>query len=316
MPAAGEILLRTTRTLWIEPPLRLRGDDGVVGGVAFCGVVDAAADPARGEGGLELAPGTACLVDPVIPCGRCPQCRGGLASVCPSRMVLGLHGRDGGLAERVAVPATNLLPLAGSDSQRALAPLALPIAAIVQLGRGLGLDAASTVTVLGEAPVSLLAAAVLREGSPRVRIVGDDPLVATIAAKWSLPHRPLAETGRRMDQDAVIVAGGDGGLLGIAAAMLRPRGRLGLLAPPRTPVPPAVLASIVERQQAMLGGGLAAPREGLELLRRGTLDLTPLLAPATPPPSDADGEFAIAAGPGRFGLVEFGAISPRPRSLP
>ncbi len=316
VPAPGEVLLRVTRACSIEASLRLRGEDGLAGGIAFCGIVEAAVGGSAGGEGIAVSPGTPCLVDPVIPCGECSQCRSGLAGVCPTRMVLGLRGRDGGFAERAAVPIGNLLPLAAADTLLGIAPLAVPIASIVQIGRRLDLDAASTVTVLGPPPLSLLAAAVLREWSPRVRIVGDDPLVAELAAKWSLRHRPLAEAGRRLDQDAVIVASGEPGLLEIAVEMLRPRGSLGLLAAPREGVPAAVAAAMVDRQQAAIGGGLVPPREGLEVLRRGTLDLASLLAVPTPMPRERSAPFELAASPGRFGVVEFGGIPPRLRSLP
>ena len=41
-------------------------------------------------------------------CLRCDLCRSGLSNHCPHRTVLGIDGRDGVFAERVAVPIRNL----------------------------------------------------------------------------------------------------------------------------------------------------------------------------------------------------------------
>lgn len=312
-PVAGprESLLRPTRAVLIETPLHLRGEEGLVAGCCFCGVVErvpaeAASPPV----------GTLCLVDPFLPCRECPSCRQGLAANCPNRRSLGLRGRDGGLAERVAVPASNLLPLPSGDGGLA-APLALPVAAILQLGRRLGLSAASLATVLGPSPLSLLAAAVLREGSPRVRILSDEAIVEEIAARWSLRHRPLHEAGRRRDQDAVILAGSDAAILSTALELIRPRGSLGLLQAGAGDLPPAGwLAAIVESDLVAMGGGLLPPHDGLELLRRRPLDLATLLAPPLPLASLLQPEFASPHA-ARFTVIEPGELAAvRPRLSP
>jgi threonine dehydrogenase-like Zn-dependent dehydrogenase len=312
-PVAGpqEALLRPARTVLIETPLKLRGEDGLVAGCCFCGVVE--------EGSTHDASppaGTLCLVDPFLPCRECPSCRQGLAANCPDRRALGLRGRDGGLAERVAVPAANLLPLPSGDDGIA-APLAVPVAAILQLGRRLGLSAASMATVLGPSPLSLLAAAVLRERCPRVRILSEEAAVEEIAARWSLRHRPLHEAGRRRDQDAVILAGSDAALLSTALGLLRPRGSLGLLQAGEGDLPPAGwLAALVESDLVAMGGGLLPPREGVEFLRRRPLDLGVLLA-APLPLAALRQPRGVAAPAARFTVIEPSASAAvRPRFSP
>lgn len=299
-PIAGpqDALLRTTRAVLIETPLELRGEEGLVAGCCFCGVVERS--PSHDA---SLPAGTLCLVDPILPCRECGSCRQGLAANCPNRSVIGVRGRDGGLAERVAVPVANLLPLARGEAGLA-APLALPIAAVLQLGRRLGLSAASLATVLGPSPLSLLAAAVLREGSPRVRILSEEAAVEEIAAQWSLRHRPLDEAGRRRDQDAVILAGSHAATLSTALELLRPRGSLGLLQASAGASPPAGwLAAIVESDLVAMGGGLLPPREGLEFLRRRPLDLSALLASPLPLGSLLERSVAVAHS-ARFTVIE------------
>ncbi len=77
----------------------------LVMGHEFAGTVAAAGSTVR-----DLSPGVAVTVYPLITCGRCPACRRGDTSQCPSRQVIGIH-RPGGFAEFVAVPRTSAVPL-------------------------------------------------------------------------------------------------------------------------------------------------------------------------------------------------------------
>ena len=58
----------------------------------------------------ELPRGTLVAVDPNVCCGLCRECRRGDVCLCPRRVALGVD-LDGGLAEYVAVPATQVYPL-------------------------------------------------------------------------------------------------------------------------------------------------------------------------------------------------------------
>lgn len=50
-------------------------------------------------------------VDPNVSCGACPDCRAGRVALCPSRFAFGVDV-DGGLEQRLAVPATQLARMA------------------------------------------------------------------------------------------------------------------------------------------------------------------------------------------------------------
>jgi NADPH:quinone reductase-like Zn-dependent oxidoreductase len=84
------------RGLEIEMP-HILGND-VVGVVARAG-----------EAVRHLAPGDRVLVVPTISCGTCPACLNGDDNLCRDYDVLG-RMRNGGYAEKVAVPAANCLP--------------------------------------------------------------------------------------------------------------------------------------------------------------------------------------------------------------
>jgi threonine dehydrogenase-like Zn-dependent dehydrogenase len=60
-----------------------------------------------------LPDGTAVAVEPIAPCGSCPECQSGAYNLChlgPS-MVIGT-GRDGGMADECLVPPSAIVPLA------------------------------------------------------------------------------------------------------------------------------------------------------------------------------------------------------------
>jgi len=57
-----------------------------------------------------LVPGQRVIVQPGLSCGECPRCLAGEDNYCPRYDVLGYQS-DGGYAEQVAVPATNVIPL-------------------------------------------------------------------------------------------------------------------------------------------------------------------------------------------------------------
>lgn len=60
--------------------------------------------------GVRLDTGERVTVNPLIACGQCDRCLRGLRNVCRTRALVGIQ-RDGGFAERVAVPERCCVPL-------------------------------------------------------------------------------------------------------------------------------------------------------------------------------------------------------------
>ena len=50
-------------------------------------------------------------VNPLVNCGTCPACREGRENLCPQRQIISMPPRQGGFAERVAMPSGNLVEL-------------------------------------------------------------------------------------------------------------------------------------------------------------------------------------------------------------
>jgi 2-desacetyl-2-hydroxyethyl bacteriochlorophyllide A dehydrogenase len=63
-----------------------------------------------GENIEKICEGDKVVVDPIIRCGTCEQCRNGRSNICEKMNLIGLH-RDGAFAEYVAVPAANCYKL-------------------------------------------------------------------------------------------------------------------------------------------------------------------------------------------------------------
>lgn len=149
-PGPGEVLLHIQRTALCgsDCKLWLRGTDLVPGHEIF-GTVD--------QPGHALHGARCCVFIPVH-CGHCASCLRGDTHLCLTESVLMGWNRDGGYAERVAVPQQCLLPVP-DDVEDDLAPLLLDT--IGTAAHGLRTVAplvppeASDVLILGAGPVGL-----------------------------------------------------------------------------------------------------------------------------------------------------------------
>jgi L-iditol 2-dehydrogenase len=113
-------------------------------------------------------------VNPLVPCGRCSQCRAGRSNACPHRRLLGMQV-DGGFAEEVAVPASSLSPLGVLDD--IAGSLVEPVANAVHVAELLPGVLGRHVAVLGAGPIGLSVVAVLRvAGAGRITVI--DPVEA------------------------------------------------------------------------------------------------------------------------------------------
>jgi L-iditol 2-dehydrogenase len=119
-----------------------------------------------------LPDGTAVGVHPEIACRRCPACRGGWHNRCPYREALGLD-RDGGLAELVAVPATQLVPL--GDLDPVIATMLEPLACAVHAADVAGIGTGRPAVVVGAGAMGILCAWVLQAAGSRVAVCQRSP---------------------------------------------------------------------------------------------------------------------------------------------
>ncbi|MGY1782023.1 zinc-dependent alcohol dehydrogenase [Geodermatophilus sp. SYSU D01036] len=289
-PAAGEVLVRVAAT-------GLCGSDVHV---AVEGITPTAFRPitlgheiagtvaAAGKAVTGWDEGRRVCVFPVLFDGTCASCLAGHSEICVARRIVGIHA-DGGLAEYVAVPATNLaaVPDGVPLEQAAICTDAVmtPFHALTEVARvapgesvavigvgGLGLHAVQIARIAGASPV--IAVDTRRTQLERARQSGADVVVDARAEP--VVDAVLAATGGAgVDVAAEFV--GAQATIGQAVECLRIGGRAvvaGLGADPITVLPPTVF---VRRQLQLLGsygGTLATLQRVLQLLATGRLDLS------------------------------------------
>lgn len=243
-----------------------------VGGSDVAGVV-----AATGEGVSGWERGARVVVNPSLWCGRCEWCVRGEHSLCPEYRILGEHTR-GGLAERVAVPARNLLAVPdGVDLERvAAAPLVYQTAWRALITRA-GLRAGETLLVTGGSggvstaaiQIGKLAGARIfavtsgPDNLRRVRDLGADVAIDRLEEDFS--RRAWTETGKR-GVDVAIDGVGEAMWEGLVRA-LAPGGRLVSYGATTGPAGRLDIRRLFWKQVSVLGSTMAGRAEFEEVMR-------------------------------------------------
>ncbi|MFW6146225.1 MAG: MDR/zinc-dependent alcohol dehydrogenase-like family protein [Planctomycetota bacterium] len=209
-------------------------------------------------------------------CGRCDMCTGGLAGHCRRRTVLGIDGRDGAFAEKVAVPVRNLheVPQVVSDDE---AVFAEPLAAALQLTRQIRFDIAQTVVVLGDGRLGQLVARVLRHTCPTLTLVGRHPAKLELAERQHIQTSLADDFVPRQAADVVIDATGTADGLALAMRTVRPRGTIAL----KSTVAGGAsidLSSLVINEVTVVGSRCGPLPDALTALASGDVDVTNLIS--------------------------------------
>lgn len=259
-PAPGEALIRPHRVAITATELAIVGGrlaprfSGVLGH-EFVGTVEAVNlpdDPPPLLRDKRALKGRRVVASPIIACGTCDMCRGGLAAHCRSRAIVGLGsaggsgGRDGVCAERITLPlaALQAVPDGVSDEQAVLAYSVVRAAHAAQIARAAGKGFITVIadTGPGEAAMALLIAQVLALSNRSTRVLSGGEAALAVCERWGLKHRPVDDAGRRQDQDVVVICSAPDNVgipLRTAMQMVRPRGTIVLAAPTLLePLPP------------------------------------------------------------------------------
>jgi len=115
-----------------------------------------------------LEDGTAVGVQPNVGCGRCRSCALGLENRCPDHVDIGIQ-RDGGLAERIAVPEGHVVPLDGFPMD--LAPSIEPLACCLHAVAMLSVDGDEVAVVVGAGTLGVIGMWALQASGARVAVV-------------------------------------------------------------------------------------------------------------------------------------------------
>jgi threonine dehydrogenase-like Zn-dependent dehydrogenase len=188
-------------------------------------------DPSEDATGLNE--GDRVAIFPLLPCGTCYPCQAGRANVCIRFRLVGVH-LDGGLAERLEVPATSVFATGDLDPDGTAFVEPASVAGHA-LARG-RLRPGEQVVVFGAGPIGLATVLAAVQAGARVLVI--DPievrrdLAKQLGAErtvWAAPADLLAETGDWTGGDGlslVIETSGEPGVLPAAVTMVSSAGRV------------------------------------------------------------------------------------------
>lgn len=277
-PVAGpdEAIVRILRAGVCNTDLELaRGYMGFRGvpGHEFVGVVETSPDAAwvgaRVVGEINAG------------CGTCADCLAGDSRHCAGRTVLGIVGRNGTFAERIALPLRNLRRVPDGLST-ALAAFTEPLAAAFAITEQLHVRPVDHVTVLGDGKLGLLVAQVLAGTGCALELVGKHADKLDIVARRGVATAHLdAWTerirggGRKAQRDVVVDATGSAAGFELARAAVRPRGTVVL----KTTCADKLhldTAPIVVDEIRVIGSRCGPFQPALRALAAGIVDVAPL----------------------------------------
>lgn len=215
-----------------------------------------------------------------VPCGSCAICARGDTIHCRQRTAMGILGRDGALAERVALPVANLhrVPPTVRDEQ---AVFAEPLAAALAILDAAHVRPSDRVAVVGDGKLGLLVAQVLHLTGCDLTLVGRHP------ERWSLIERlqpcAVGEVAAHMQHSYDLVVDCTGNPCGLDTArnLVRPRGTL-VLKSTFTDAVPFDLSWLVVDEIRLIGSRCGPFAPALDLLARGMIDTDPLVSAIYP----------------------------------
>lgn len=180
--------------------------------------------------GVSLALGTRITCDPNIACGTCDPCLRGRVNLCARNVAIGIH-RDGGFAERAAIPAHRAISV--PDFLPHHAAFAEPLACTLH-----GLDLGGPVPgerviVLGGGVIGLLAVQLARNAGAEVTLVTRHPSKRDIALHVGASQTAATEAEARaihpQGADLVLECAGVADTVEMAPRLARSGGRVVIL---------------------------------------------------------------------------------------
>ena len=285
-PGPGEVLLRVNACgfchhdlLVMSGTLRRGVAEGVTLGHEIAGTVVAASQDVVG---VQVGDRVVSLL--TAACGKCTRCRAGREHRCLTGGGIG-HGRDGGFAEYVALPATALVPMPDVVADEQAAVLACPVGVALNGVESAGVASGETVVVTGAGGglgVHALQMAAMR--GAQVMAVTTSPGKAD--ALETLGAFVVIEAGESLDFAEVVMAltddtGADAAIDTVGSPLwpatlrcLGQYGRLALLGDVSGEAASVRLAEVIFRDAQILGVSgvsLATLREAVDLAASGQL---------------------------------------------
>ena len=232
-------------------------------------------------------------------CGACATCQAGRRTHCPTRTVLGIRGRAGAFAERLALPIANLhdVPDTIPDEE---AVFTEPLAAALQIQAQVPLRPGQRVLVLGAGRLGTLVARTLARTGAEVRVV------ARLAARRDQLRASGVDAVAPEDvpagsADVVVDCTGHPDGFARARAAVRPRGTI-VMKSTYAGEAAVNLSSVVVDEITVVGSRCGAFAPALELLSARALPVRELVQARYSFARGADA-FAEAAQPGALKVL-------------
>jgi alcohol dehydrogenase len=273
--ADGECLIRVAAAGICGTDLELLRGYAAFSGVPgheFAGVVEEAGETDADWLGRRVAG------EITVGCGACAGCRAAGRGHCDVRTVVGIRGRDGAFAEYLSLPSANLHVLPASlDDETAV--FVEPVAAACRVVEQVAIDEGVRVGVVGAGRLGLLVAQVLREhGADATVIVRSEASRAMAEALgFETADVDRARVSHTRTFDVTVDATGSPGGFAVAHALVRPRGTLVVKSTFHGDTPLS-LSPLVVDEITIVGSRCGPFDRAIDLLRRGRIDVKPLIA--------------------------------------
>lgn len=245
-----------------------RGFRGVMGH-EFVGVVEKVRGPQQGLAGKRV------VGEINLGCGTCDYCLRGLKNHCSDRRVLGIHNKDGAMAEYVTLPVENLIEVpAGLGDEEAV--FVEPLAAAFEVPEQVHIRPSDRVLVLGDGKLGLLASLVLHSMNCDVTLFGRHESKLKIAKKVGISTFLSREGPVKKAYDVVVEATGTAEGLEAALKMTKPRGRI-ILKSTVAAGNVMNLFPVVVDEISVIGSRCGPFGPALSALSEGRIDVKPLI---------------------------------------
>ena len=238
-------------------------------GHEFVGTVEKSPD-------LELI-GTRVVAEINVGCGECSFCRKGLERHCRGRTVMGILGRDGAMAEYIAIPASNLVVVPETlEDERAV--FTEPLAAALEILEQARIEPSHRVLVIGDGKLGLLVSMVLRLTGCDLTLVGKHPRKMAIFADMGGSVQLLDSLiALKAKFDVVVEASGHPSGWDLAVGSVEARGTIILKSTYHgelnfNPAP------LVIDEINVIGSRCGRFGPALRVMERGLVDPTPLIS--------------------------------------
>lgn len=219
-------------------------------------------------------------------CGTCPRCRAGMPTHCQQRTVLGIVQRNGAFAEYLTLPAENLHPVPANISN-AEAAFVEPLAACFEILEQVQIRPTTSVLVLGDGKLGLLAAQVLTLTGANVALRGKHAAKLALAKSWGVKTiHATADTASEtvpaeQGYDIIVEATGSATGLDTARRMIRPRGTI-ILKSTVADCTTLDLAPFVVDEITIIGSRCGPFQPALRALEQKRISVLPLLSATYP----------------------------------